>query len=63
MSKTAICDICKRTKEDLIDQMAMIRHFRMTTWHRINHVRVDETEFDICDKCLREIRKLREGDR
>ncbi len=60
--KTAICDICKRTQADLANNMAYIRHFKMTTWHRWSCVRTEEIDFDICDRCLEQISKQMKGE-
>ena len=59
--KTVMCDICKRTQNDLVNKMSHIRHFKMSTWSWLSYDRGCESEFDICDRCLEKISKLKEG--
>lgn len=59
--KAVICDICKRTQEDLANQMAHIRHFKMSTWSWLTYNSAGEREFDICDCCMKKIREQMRG--
>lgn len=54
--KTAICDFCHRTKEEInIKLDGRLRRFKASTWTALNTLHPETNEFDICDKCLHEL--------
>lgn len=54
--KTVICDICGKTREQLVFEMTSINKYTKTTL--FGSCVGTPKEFDICDKCLEKIKEV-----